>query len=243
MALQRTGDRRAGIGNTRTAGTKNIWHQANGQKYAAGNLIVDSTGSFDSTNTGDTRVLSPGTIMGKITTGGLYRPAILATTITSATAASGATALTLANAAQAVALSANAFTNPTTLSCVSAPTGTGTVATLSVTVIAINTTTGVLTVGGIAAAIAGGSILAPTDGSLTPRGVLDEYVNLLDEAAVDTDPPLSRLAISGVLKTGSLVNATSTLLGASVYTWLKGQLSNASQGPEFQFDDTFTAVA
>ena len=119
MALQRTGDRRAGFGTTRTAATKNIWHQVGGQKYAAGNLIVDSTGSHDSTNTGDIRVLSPGTIMGKITTGGLYRPAILGTTITSATAASGATALTLANAAQAIAF-ATGFSNPTTIAAVSA---------------------------------------------------------------------------------------------------------------------------
>src|SRR5262245_22792973 len=81
-----------GIRAARTASYRNVFRQGD-YNYLAQGRIINGTKSADSTNTGDTRYLRAGLLMGKISATGLYANSVIG--VTTAAAAAAATTITV----------------------------------------------------------------------------------------------------------------------------------------------------
>lgn len=137
-----------GVGSTKTSGDRRVFMSSENGGYLPGGRIIKGSASRDPGNTGDVDVLRAGLLMGKITSGGLYAPAILGVSTEAITGASTTITVSAAVATEIVrrigATGTFKFTGP--------PTASGTVRTVTVTYSAVNTTTGAITVTAIGVA-------------------------------------------------------------------------------------------
>jgi hypothetical protein len=201
--------------------------------FLAGGKGINGALSRDPGNTGDLAVLRPGLLMGKITASGKYAPSVIG--VTQAAKAAAATDVAILPA-QAVELARRI--GPTgTVRFVGPPTAAGTVATFTETLSAIDTTTGVLTHGGLDAALIAGSFVVPNDGSQIPVTAIYDGTGkkVTDADGLDLDVPFERLLIGGVLTPSQLIPWPSD---TSLQAWVRTNLSTASAG-KFTFDDQY----
>lgn len=201
--------------------------------YLSAGRIIDGALSRDPLHTGDLDILRPGMLMGKVTASGKYAPSIIG--VTASAAASGATTITV-SAAVATELSRRVGATGTFL-LTNVPTAAGTVVTATITYSAVNTATGVITNTATGAAAVAGSLIRPSDGSQTIKGVLDDFLKVTNDAGTSQDTSMPRLCISGFADASELINYPAD---TSLQAWLKGQLNDPTSGPgPFRFDDNF----
>src|ERR1051325_1283099 len=86
-----------GVGTPRVAKPTIVFRDGYLKFGLSGGRQIDGTLSYDYGNTGDTDMLRPGLVMGKVSASGLYAPSILGTT---GGAYSGGTSLTLSAVAR-----------------------------------------------------------------------------------------------------------------------------------------------
>ncbi len=191
-------------------------------EYLPSLATIDGTKSRDITND-DITVLRAGTLMGKVTTGGKFRPAIIGILGTATTAATvTSVTVTAAQATEVARLIALAGGN-VALKLVGPPTAGGTVASTSITVTAASGTT--LTVSSVTTpVIVVGSLIMPADGSQTIVQILpDQYgVSVTDQAGTSQDATL-RLVRSGDIDVTQIVGYSS--MDTSVQTYVKAALN------------------
>lgn len=210
------------------------WSQA-GATYLPAGRIIDASQSRDPLNTGDIATLRPGTLMGKITATGLYRPAIVG--VSAAAYVDNDTTITVsaAVATEIARLKADAGGGDLSMKFIGPPTAAGTVAATAITVTAVGATT--ITIADLNLAKVTGSLLTLADGSETPLGVLDEHVRVTDIDGNNIDAQLSRLLIAGQLMESYLVNWPAD---TSTKAYLRGLLNAPTSGcGPFIFDGNF----
>lgn len=126
-----------------TTATHNFVFRDGSAGYYPGGGTIDGTKSRNPANSADTiLLLTPGMIMGKVTSGGKYAPSILGV---SAGAITGAGTTLSASAAVATELARRVGTTGT-FKLTGPPTAAGTVRTLTATYSAVNTSTGDITI-------------------------------------------------------------------------------------------------
>jgi hypothetical protein len=200
-------------------------------------VFIDGSLSRDTGST-PTNVLRAGTMLGKITTGGLYRPSVIG--LTTAAATSGATTLTVtAVCATEMARLIAAAGGNVNVRLIGPPTAAGTVAVLAA--VACSAASGTsLTVAAIGAALAAGSYVAPADGSHVPVNVLPNAygVDVLDTAGSAVNQPLDQLLRGADFIASKIPNLvaddSSTTTDTSVQAWAKARLKEAGY---FTFDN------
>jgi hypothetical protein len=223
-----------GVRSERTATPRRVlWHDQ-GRTVLPSGVVIDGSKSRDPGNTGDLDVLRAGLLLGKITTGGKYAPAVLGLTGVLHDTSVVTTTMTLP--AAVVTEISRRIGASGTFKVIGPPTAAGTVATETVTYSAIASAT-TITITATSADFAAGSIIAPTDGSETPRGIVDDGygVKVTDQDAASLDVPFSNLLVGGFVLAAQIVNYSS--MDASVKTWLKAQLR--ANGLAWAFDDDF----
>lgn len=205
-----------------------------GARYLPGGRVIDGVRSRDTANTGDTDVLRPGTLLGRVTSSGKYASAIIGVTGVLHDTSVVTTTMTLP--AAVVAELARRIGASGTFKVVGPPTSAGTVAIETVTYAAIASAT-TITITATAADFAAGSLIMPVDGSETIRGLLDGFVKVTDVDGTNRDTRLPRLLIGGLVRSSAIVHWPSD---SSVQTWIKQQLNQPATacGP-FNFDDNF----
>jgi hypothetical protein len=216
---------------------------ANPPRYAPSLILIDGTYSRD-TGESPTSLLRAGTLLGKITSSGKYRPSIIGTLAAAYT--SGGTSLTVSAAvatevARLIALAGTSIS----LKAIGPPTAAGTNAVTSVTCSAASGTT--LTVTSLGVDKAAGTLIAPADGSQAPLTVLDSTIfgiDVTDASGAALDQPLSRFLIGADLIAAQIPFLTTdgtVATDASVQTYLKTYLkaggSNNTAGSVFTFDN------
>lgn len=225
-----------GLGSEQTYTPKEIFWTVDGRQYAPGYYQTNGSVARDVNNTASIRTLEPGLLMGKVTASGLFAPSILGAITVAFTASQ--TVLTVSTA---VATEISRRIGATgILTMAGPPSAAGTVASTPVTYSAINTTTGVLTITGITSASwILGSVIRPTDGSETPLGVLDQFVQVVDDDGTNKAANIDKLAIQGSLDPSQLQFYPSD---TSLKAWFKGLLNAPSSGPgPFKFKDNYVS--
>lgn len=212
-----------GIGTTQSAvAFPPILDNDRGAIWIDGGRFLDSN-TYDWANPTAPTIVTPGTILGKITSTGKYSNAILGITTISLT--TSGTTLTV-SAAQAAAIVQRVGSSGTgTISLVGPPTAGGTVATTAVTFSAVNTTTGAITISATSVAYVLGSFVIASDGSGAPLALLDgqDFGVSVSQAGVRQDAQIPRLLVGGEIISK---NVPGLLSGdASSIAWLKTQLN------------------
>jgi hypothetical protein len=204
--------------------------------YLPGGKQIDGSKSRDSGNTGNLDVVRPGMLMGKVTSGGLYVPAIIG--VLQQAEVSTATSVTL-TAAQAVELSRRV--GPTgTIRLVGPPTANGTVATWTETYSAVNTSTGVVTCSALDAALVAGSFVCANDGSYLPLSIVDREIKVTDSDGNNVTVQWADFPISGIVKSANLLPVWPS--DTSLQKWIMDSLNGvtASSGAgQFVFDHVY----
>lgn len=223
----------SGVTATRTANYRNVLASANGLVLLPGGGVIDGSKSRDPLNTSYLDRLRCGMLLGQITASGKYAPSILG--VTTAAYTSGGTSLTV-GAATAVELNRRIGASGSA-KLIAPPTAGGTVATLTVTYSAVNTTTGVITVSSLGADAIAGSFLVPADGSETPLCIFgsEEGLRVTDEDGTSIDVEAPRLIVGGHIDASQILNYPSD---TSLVAWVKAALRAVGTG--FTFDDDFT---
>lgn len=220
---------RPGIGSAVTAQRLNV-SRSGDLGYYPGGGVIEGTKSRDPGNTDNVLSLRPGTLMGKITSGGFYAPSIIG--VTTGAYTSGGTSLTV-SAAQAAYLVARVGASGT-FNLIGPASAAGSNNTTQVTYSAVNTTTGVITITNIGANRIAGCFVAPEDGSQVPITFLPDGYNALVPDDL-SDIPFPFLPISGTVQTGNIINyPTDTTL----ITYVQQSLSSLAGG-KFVFSSVF----
>jgi hypothetical protein len=223
-----------GVGTSRTHTPRQVLLGSTGARHLPVGKIIDGSKSRDPLNTGDLDVLRNGLPMGKITASGKYAPSVIGALTVAFTASQ---TMVTVSAATATEISRRIGSTGTFI-LTGPPAAAGTVADVTATYSAVNTSTGVITITAITSAnwIAG-SLVRPTDGSQTIKGLLDEEVKVTDVDGTSQDTRLSKLLVSGYVDASEILNYPSD---TSLKAWLKDQLNDPSDGPgPFSFDDNF----
>lgn len=220
-----------GVYTGRTYSPRNIFVSGGSETglYVPSFHAIDGSLSSDAANT-PVSLLRAGLIMGKITTGGKYRPSIIG--LTTAALATTDTSLTV-DATTATEIARLQGTNSSiSLKLIGPPTSGGTVATDDLVVSAASGTT--LTITATGTAFASGSIIAPADGSQTPVTILSDQggIDVMDMLLNRIDQPLARFLVGGDLLSAQIINLTGG--DASTQAWIKTQLKAAGR---FTFDN------
>ena len=223
-----------GIYTTKSLAHRNIFTTRSQyiDQFAPSFSFIDGANSrdFGSSPVG---LLRAGVLLGKITATGLYRPFIQG--VTSADAASSATTVTVSalNAAELNRLKVAGGGGNLVGKLVGPPTAGGTNATQTLTITAVNTSTGALTVSALSAAAITGSIVTAGDGSAVPVNivshsygteVVDIYGNAINAAF--------NLLRGADLLTSMIVGYSD--MDASVKAYVKASLKAVGT---FTFDD------
>ena len=206
--------------------------------YLPGGKIIDGSLSRDPLNTGDVDVLRAGLLMGKITTGGLYAPAILGKTTVAYVDNDVALTVGLPTAIEIV----RRIGATGTFTVVGPATSAAVVSAATCTYSAVDVATGILTCADMNDDFIVGSLCLPNDGSQVPRAILaEEYgLKVTDENGVDIDIPFAKLLINGIVDTTMILN-----MPAAAETYLRAYiLTSATTGlrlacPGIQFSDDF----
>lgn len=199
--------------------------------------LATITGSLSrDTGSSPTSLLRAGTLLGKITTGGNYRPSIIGLTDGAITSGTKTSVTVDAVVATEVARLITVAGGNVSLKLVGPPSAAGTVAVTAITCTAASGTT--LTVSSVSIPnLVDNSLVVPADGSEYPRTVLIDPFGvdvLASDGTTNVNQPLS-----GVLRKAALITSSIpyyTGLDASTITWIKTQLNVTSNG-SFQFDD------
>jgi len=225
-----------GIGTEYRAEARNVRRSQQGLAYFAGGVIIDGSKSDDPGNTGYPDVLRPGTLMGRITTGGKWRPSIIG--VSTAAYADNDTTITVAAAtATAVARLITVAGGSVSLKFVGPASAAGSIVSTSITVTAASGTT--LTCGDLNVNKISGSWIMPADGSETPLGIIDDGsgVKVSDNYGTRADQSYGNLLIGGDLDSSQIIGwpvSTETTMIAQIKTWL-----NNASNYGFRFDDGF----
>lgn len=214
-----------------------------GGEKLPGGIILDGSESRDPLNTGNLATLRAGMVLGRVTSGGRMAPSIIGVLASAhAESSTGGEGLAMTvSAATAVEINRRIGSSGT-FKVTGPPSAGGTVATVTVTFSAVNTTTGVITISDIDADFIAGSFIQPTDGSENPLGLLDAAAKVTDQDENDVDVP-ANLLIGGHVADGGPINyPTDTAL----LTWLKARL-NGGDGTtairgKFTFADDYDAA-
>jgi hypothetical protein len=202
--------------------------------YLAGGRIIDGTNADDPGNSPDVAVLRPGTLMGQITSSGLYGTSVIDTLQSAYTAGGTSLALTVAGAAalnRRVGASGN-------LTLTGPPVAGGIVARATVAYSAINLSTGAVTITSPGISFISGSFVQPTDGSQDPVTPLPDgwNWNTLDvDGQTRLSVPFQFFPVGGLIQSSQLLPWPSD---ASLQAWIVGKLSNQG-GSKFIFDHLF----
>lgn len=227
-----------GFGTARTASHRTVFKQRSGE-YLTPGFKIDGTKSRDAGNTGYVNVLRAGKVMGKITTGGKYRPSIIG--VNTAAYADNDTTITVgvATATEIARLKTLGGGGNLSLKFVGPPTAAGTVAETALTVTAVDTTAGTITVGDLNLDKVAGSFIMPADGSETPLSFIpdDGYGVLVTDVNGDSLSTVDfpRFPVTGIVDSSQLIDWPSD---TSLQTWLVGKL-NAAFGGQFVFDHKY----
>lgn len=221
-----------------TLRTRNIFATGGSAQYVPTLAVIDGTLSRD---TGETPadLLRAGLLMGKVTTGGKYRPAVLGL-LTGAVSAGSTTSLTVpasvaAEVARLIAV-AGASVN---LKLIGPPTAGGTVAVQAVTASAASGTAITISSVVLAAAVVG-SIVTPADGSQIPVNVIPNQtgISVQDTLGNSIDQAFGQFLRGADLASAQIVNLVGDDFGnttdVSVQAWIKTQLKGAGL---FTFDN------
>ncbi len=201
-------------------------------QYYAGGKTIDGAKSRDSGNTGYITTLRSGLLMGRITSGGKYRPSVIGVVVTATVV--GATTVNV-SAAQAVELN-RLGTTGTFVIRGPAITG-GPVDSETATYSAVNTTTGDITVTALTKPYLAGSFVQPADGADVPISVIPDGfgVKVVDADGVTSiDIDFDPVPVGGVLVT-AMVPLYPT--EPSLRRWLKDAMRLSS--PDWLFDLDF----
>ena len=222
-----------GVGSTRSAGYREILVSQTGLMLLPAGKIIDGSKSRDPLNTGYVDVLRCGLLLGKITASGKYAPSVLGVSTVAYT--SGAVSLTV-SAATATEL-VRRIGESGSAKLIGPPSASGTVATLTVTYSAVNTTTGVITVSDLGANAVAGSLLVPADGSEDPLCLFGqpEGLKVTDPDGTSLNVELARGIVGGQIDASQIINYPSD---SSLKAWVKAQLRENGVG--FTFDDDFS---
>lgn len=200
--------------------------------FIPGPVTVDGTASGNAQNDPYSWLLFAGMPMGRVTSSGKYATSIIG--LTTASALSSATSFTVSTAAAKELV--RRIGSSGSCKIVSPPSAGGTVATLSVTYSAVNTSTGVVTCSALSAAVISGAIVAPADGSQTPVTLTCDPYGLKVIDAVNTtrvDVFDAQLwAGGGIVNTGMIVDYPSD---TSLIAWLKAAIR--TNVPDAKFSD------
>lgn len=220
-----------GVSSVRTATPRIIFRGGNVEEWLPGGKIIKASVSADPDNTGATRLLRAGVVMGKITASGYYAPSIMG--LSNAAYAAGATSLTITS--QLSTELARRVGASGTFKIVGPPTASGVVAQETVTYSALGATTATITA--LVNSYVTGSLVMPTDGSENPISFIDadHGVYVLDSFGTEEDKPWPKVPIMATVITANIVNYPAD---ASTQNWLKGMLSGKGRG-KFIFDDEF----
>lgn len=223
-----------GIGTVVRTAPKIIFRDGQFRAFFSGGRFISGSKSRDVTNTSNLDVLQCGTLMGKITTGGQYRPSIIAKTTAAYT--SGGTTLTV-SAAAATEVARLIALSITTFKLTGPPTAAGTVAATAVTASAASGTS--ITVSDLGVNKVTDSILTPADGSETPLTIIaaDTGIKVTDQDGVSQDQEFPIMPISGTIIEANIINWPAD---TSTRTYLRGLLFNAA-GADFKFDAIWLA--
>lgn len=220
-----------GVLTARTASHNDVLAQHPGL-FAPGLFTIDGTKSRDAGNS-DISVLRGGLPMGKVTSGGLFRPWYVG--LVGADAASGATSLTVAAAvATEIARLRSVAGGNINVVLIGPPAAAGTVAVLAA--VACSAASGTtLTVAAIGANIAAGSLICISDGSQTVKGLCFEPwgTKVTDPDGASISVPMPQLLIGGNVVPSRIPLYSS--MDASVKTYFKTQLKTV--GPYTFTDD------
>lgn len=190
--------------------------------------IIDGSLSRDTLNTGDLDVLRAGVLMGKITTGGKYRPSIIGVTNGAITAGAATSITVLAAYATEVARLITVAGGNVSLKVTGPPAANGVVVTTAVTATAASGTT--ITISSVTLpALVSGSFITPADGSETPLTFIYEQtgVKVTDNDAASIDVPFAKFPVSGVVDSSVLVQWPSD---TSLRAWIWARLNSVDAG-------------
>lgn len=220
-----------GISAIRTATPRIIFKGGNVEEWLPGGKIINAALSADPDNTGATRVLRAGLLMGKITATGLYAPSVMG--LSNAAYAAGATTLTITS--QLSTELARRVGATGTFKIVGPPGASGVVASETVTYSALGATTATITA--LGNSYVTGSPVMATDGSEDPISFIDKDhgIYVLDEFGAEQNKPWPLVPIMATVISTNIINYPAD---TSTRNWLKGMMSGKGRG-KFIFDDEY----
>jgi hypothetical protein len=224
---------RPGIGTAVTAQRRYVFRDGHFDVFPRGGYIEGSLSRDPGNSAYSVYSLRPGTLMGKITSGGYWAPSIIG--VTTAAYTSGGTELTV-SAAQAAYLVARVGASGT-FNLIGPASAAASNNTTQVTYSAVNTTTGVITVTNIGANRIAGCFVAPEDGSQVPRTLIPDGHNLLIDSVALGDVDFARIPIAGIVEVDNVINWPSD---TTLKTFVRESMSTLAGG-KFVFSDQFEA--
>lgn len=192
-------------------------------QFLPGGVVLDGSKMRDPDNpdypadTAGQLRLRAGLLIGKVTSGGKWANSVLG--VTQGAYTSGGTSITV-TAAQAAEIVRRVGSSGT-LKFTGPPSAAGTVATISQSFSAVNTSTGVITVTSLGANLIAGAFVQPADGSETVRSFLPDGWELympLD----GTDAPLDKVPVEGNVDFSQLLPWPAD---TSLQQWVRDQLN------------------
>lgn len=204
--------------------------------------IIDGTNSRDPGNAGYEYDLRAGLLMGKVTTGGKYRPSFIGS-ITSAYTSGGTTlAVNAATATEVARLQALGGGGALTLNVTGPPSAAGTVAVTNAVIssVTINGASSTLTVTSLGVNKVSGSLIATNDGSQVPITVIPDGwpMKVVDALGVSTDIEFAKLPIGGTIEEANVLPFALASLDSSIRTYIITSM-NAAGGGQWIFDGLY----
>ncbi len=222
---------RPGIGSAVTAQRRGVFRDGLFGVFPRGGYIEGSLSRDPGNSAHSVYSLRPGLLMGKITSGGYWAPAILG--VTAGAYTSGGTTLTVSAASAAYLVARNGASGTFTLK--GAATAAGAITSDTVTYSAVDTTTGIITITDIGANRIAGSLIVASDGSGVPRSVVPDGHNILIDSVALGDVDFPRIPVSGIIETDQIIDWPSD---TTLKTYIRDSLSSAAGG-KFVFSDQF----
>ncbi len=217
-----------GVTTARTATPRRVLLGTN-EWFLPSSKIIDGSLSRDVGNTGNLDVLRAGKLMGKITSGGKYRPSIIGGINGAISGAAGITSVTvIAAVATEVARLITVAGGNVNLKLTGPPAANGVVATTAITATAASGTT--ITVTSVTLpSLVTGSFITPADGSETPATfIYDLYgLKITDEFGVSQDTTLARFPVAGLVDSSQLIDWPSD---TSLQAWIWARLNSIDMG-------------
>lgn len=209
-----------GIGATIQAGYRKVWKTITGVQYAAGaNGKIDGNKARDPLNVGYEDTLQCGLLLGKVTSGHAYAPAILGLTTSALTTVATTLAVSVATAVEIV----RRIGSSGTLTLVGPPAASGTVASQTVTFSAVNTSTGAITITATGTASVTASLVMPTDGTQVIRTFVDKEDGIhVALGGVGQVVEFPRIPVGGQVDVTGIVNYPAD---SSLQAWVKAALN------------------